>query len=114
MDSHRVVITGIGLVTPVGIGTEVSWKALLEGESGAGPITQFNTEQFRVRIAAEVKNWDPVGSGFIERKKLKEMDRFTEFALGAAKLAIQDAGLELTEEERDRTGCFVEIGRAHV
>jgi 3-oxoacyl-[acyl-carrier-protein] synthase II len=110
MDSHRVVITGIGLVTPVGIGTEVSWKALLEGESGAGPITQFDTEQFRVRIAAEVKNWDPVGSGFIERKKLKEMDRFTEFALGAAKLAIQDAGLELTEEERDRTGCFVGVG----
>lgn len=107
---ERVVITGIGLVTPLGIGTEASWKGLLEGESGAGPITHFDTEQFRCRIAAEVKNWDPVAAGFIEKKKLKEMDRFTEFALGAAKLAIQDAGLELTEEERDRAGCFVGVG----
>lgn len=107
---ERVVITGIGLVTPLGIGTEASWKGLLDGESGAGPITQFDTEQFRCRIAAEVKNWDPVAAGFIEKKKLKEMDRFTEFALGAAKLAIQDAGLELTDEERDRAGCFVGVG----
>jgi 3-oxoacyl-[acyl-carrier-protein] synthase II len=107
---ERVVITGIGLVTPLGIGTEASWKGLLEGESGAGPITHFDTEQFRCRIAAEVKNWDPVAAGFIEKKKLKEMDRFTEFALGAAKLAVQDAGLELTEEERDRAGCFVGVG----
>ncbi len=107
---ERVVITGIGLVTPLGIGTEASWKGLLDGESGAGPISLFDTEQFRCRIAAEVKNWDPVAAGFIEKKKLKEMDRFTEFALGAAKLAIQDAGLELTDEERDRAGCFVGVG----
>jgi len=108
--NHRVVITGIGLVTPVGIGTEASWNALLAGESGAGLITQFDTEKFRVKIAAEVKNWDPVGLGFIERKKLKEMDRFIEFALGAANLAIKDSGLELTAEERDRTGCFMGVG----
>jgi 3-oxoacyl-[acyl-carrier-protein] synthase II len=110
MSNHRVVITGLGLVTPVGIGTEASWKALLDGESGAGAITQFDTEKFRVKIAAEVKGWDPVAAGFIEKKKLKEMDRFIEFALGAAKLALDDASLDLTEEERDRAGCFVGVG----
>ncbi len=107
---ERVVITGVGLVTPVGIGTDASWAGLLEGRSGAGPITHFDCSQFRVRIAAEVKGWDPVGSGFIEKKKLKEMDRFIELALGAGKLAVTDAGLELGDEERDRAGCFVGVG----
>jgi 3-oxoacyl-[acyl-carrier-protein] synthase II len=105
---ERVVVTGIGLVTPVGIGTRETWTALLEGKSGAGPITLFDASAFRVRIAAEVKDWD--GTRFIEKKKLKEMDRFTEFAMGAAKLAIEDAQLELAECERDAAGCFVGVG----
>ncbi|HQY62516.1 MAG TPA: beta-ketoacyl-ACP synthase II [Polyangiaceae bacterium] len=107
---ERVVITGVGLISPVGIGTEPTWNALLEGQSGAGPITLFDASQFRVRIAAEVKGWDPLGAGFIEKKKLKEMDRFIEFAVAAGKLAIADAALELAEEERDRAGCFVGVG----
>ena len=78
---ERVVITGIGLVTPVGIGTDETWRALLAGESGIGPITLFDCSAFRVRFAGEVKSWEP--TRFIEKKKLKEMDRFTEFALGA-------------------------------
>ncbi|MCL2725957.1 MAG: beta-ketoacyl-ACP synthase II [Polyangiaceae bacterium] len=105
---ERVVITGLGLVTPVGIGLTESWQALLAGTSGIGPITLFDCSKFRVRIAGEVKGWD--ATRFIEKKKLKEMDRFTEFALGAAAMAIQDSGLELTDEERDEAGCFIGVG----
>ena len=105
---NRVVITGIGLVTPVAIGRVESWEALLAGKSGAGPITLFDASAFRVRFAAEVKNWD--GSRFVEKKKLKEMDRFIEFACGAAQMAMSDSGLELTDEERDEAGCFIGVG----
>ncbi len=105
---ERVVITGIGLVTPVGVGTLEPWRALLGGESGVGLITRFDTTGFRVRIAAEVKGWDP--TRWVEKKRLKEMDRFTEFALGAAALAVADAGLELAESERTRAGCVVGVG----
>jgi 3-oxoacyl-[acyl-carrier-protein] synthase II len=105
---ERVVITGLGLVTPVGIGTTESWRALLAGESGIAPITNFDCSQFRVRIAGEVKGWEP--TRFIDKKKLKEMDRFTEFAMGAAALAAADAKLELTPEEQDEAGCFIGVG----
>jgi 3-oxoacyl-[acyl-carrier-protein] synthase II len=105
---ERVVITGIGLVTPVGIGTSESFRALLAGESGIGPITQFDATAFRVHIAGEVKGWEP--TRFIEKKKLKEMDRFTELAMGAAALAFEDGKLELSDAERDEAGCFVGVG----
>jgi 3-oxoacyl-[acyl-carrier-protein] synthase II len=105
---ERVVITGIGLVTPVAIGRNETWSALLEGKSGIAPITLFDCSAFRVRFAGEVKNWD--GTRFIEKKKLKEMDRFTEFALGAADMAIKDAQLELSDEDRDEAGCFIGVG----
>jgi 3-oxoacyl-[acyl-carrier-protein] synthase II len=105
---ERVVITGLGLVTPVGIGTLETWRALLAGESGIAPITHFDASAFRVRFAGEVKGWEP--TRFIDKKKLKEMDRFCEFALGAAALAFEDAKLELAEEERDEAGCFIGVG----
>lgn len=105
---ERVVITGIGLVTPVAIGTEASWHGLLNGQSGIDRITLFDISQFRVKIAGEVKGWDPLA--FIEKKKVKEFDRFSEFAMGAAKMAVDDAKLELTDEERDEAGCFVGVG----
>ena len=105
---ERVVVTGIGLVTPCGIGTQETWNALLAGTSGAGPITQFDPSAFRVRFAAEAKDWEP--TRFIEKKKLKEMDRFIEFALGAAWLAFADSKLELADGERDEVGCFVGVG----
>jgi 3-oxoacyl-[acyl-carrier-protein] synthase II len=105
---ERVVITGLGLVTPVGIGTTESWNALLSGASGIAPITLFDCSQFRVRIAGEVKGWEP--TLYIEKKKLKEMDRFTEFALGAAAMALADSKLELSAEERDEAGCFIGVG----
>jgi len=105
---ERVVITGIGLVTPVGIGTTEAWQGLLEGRNGIGPITRFDCSAFRARIAGEVKGWEP--TRWIERKKLKEMDRFTEFALGAAAMAVDDAKLELTDAGRERAGCFIGVG----
>jgi 3-oxoacyl-[acyl-carrier-protein] synthase II len=105
---ERVVITGVGLVTPLGLGTEVTFNALLAGESGVAPITLFDTTSYRVRIAGEVKAWDP--TVFIEKKKVKEMDRFAQFAMGAGKLALDDAKLELSDAERDEAGCFIGVG----
>ncbi|HSQ63083.1 MAG TPA: beta-ketoacyl-ACP synthase II [Polyangiaceae bacterium] len=105
---ERVVITGIGLVTPLAVGKDESWGALLAGKSGIAPISLFDTTQFRVKIAGEVKSWDPLA--FIEKKKLKEMDRFIEFAFSAAKMAIKDAGLELSGDERNEAGCFIGSG----
>lgn len=105
---ERVVITGIGLVTPVGIGTREAWLALLAGQNGIGHITLFDSTGFRVRIGGEVKAWEP--TRWIQRKKLKEMDRFTELALGAAAMAASDAKLELSDAERARAGCFVGVG----
>ncbi|HVZ32339.1 MAG TPA: beta-ketoacyl synthase N-terminal-like domain-containing protein, partial [Polyangiaceae bacterium] len=105
---ERVVVTGIGLVAPTGIGTEACWKALLDGKSGVRPITAFDTDGYACRIAAEVPDFD--ASAFMPKRKIKEMCRFTQFAMAATKMAIQDAGLELTDEERLRTGCFIGVG----
>jgi 3-oxoacyl-[acyl-carrier-protein] synthase II len=105
---ERVVITGVGLVAPVGLGTESVWQALLNGESGIAPITLFDTTAYRVRIAGEVKAWEP--AQFIEKKKIKEMDRFTQFAMAAGKFAVEDAKLELGDSERDEAGCFIGVG----
>ena len=105
---ERVVITGIGLVTPVGVGTAESWQALLAGQNGIGNISLFDASTFRVRIAGEVKAWEP--TLFMERKKLKEMDRFCQFAVGAAAMAVKDSQLELTAEEREEAGCFIGVG----
>src|SRR5258708_31386971 len=105
---ERVVITGIGLVTPIGIGTRETWRALLAGESGVSTITLFDCSSFRVRIAGEVKAWEP--TRWIAKKKLKEMDRFMEFAVAASTMAIEDAKLELLDSERRRAGCIVGNG----
>jgi 3-oxoacyl-[acyl-carrier-protein] synthase II len=105
---ERVVITGIGLVSPMGIGTTESWQGLLAGKSGVDMITLFDASQFRVRFAGEVKGWDP--TRFVEKKKLKEMDRFTELAMGAARFALDDAKPELSDAEKDDAGCFVGVG----
>jgi 3-oxoacyl-[acyl-carrier-protein] synthase II len=106
---ERVVITGIGLVTPNGIGTEPTWQSLLRGESGVGPITLFEaTEAYPTRFAAEVKGFDP--ADFVPKKKIKEMARFIHFALAATKLALEQSQLGLSDEERDRTGVFIGVG----
>jgi 3-oxoacyl-[acyl-carrier-protein] synthase II len=106
---ERVVVTGIGLVTPNGVGTESTFRSLMNGESGVGPITQFEaTDEYATRFAAEVKSFDP--THYIAKKKVKELCRFITFSLAASKMAIEAAGLDLTEEERDRAGCFIGVG----
>ncbi|GMV12664.1 MAG: beta-ketoacyl-[acyl-carrier-protein] synthase II [Sorangiineae bacterium PRO1] len=106
---ERVVVTGIGLVTPNGIGTEPTWRSLVAGQSAAGPITQFEAdERYPTRFACEVKGYDP--AEHMDRKKIKEVTRFITFAMGATKMALADAALELSEEERDTTGVFIGVG----
>ena len=82
---RRVVVTGLGLLTPVGTGVEECWKNLMEGRSGIGPITLFDTEKFETRFAGEVKGFDP--KAYMEAKKVKEMGRFAQIAVGAGVLA---------------------------
>jgi 3-oxoacyl-[acyl-carrier-protein] synthase II len=105
---ERVVITGIGLVTPNGIGTAESWRSLVAGEPGIGPITLFDATAYNSRIAGEVKGFDPLR--FIEKKKVKEMARFIQLSVAASKLAIEDGHLELSDEDRETAGCFIGVG----
>jgi 3-oxoacyl-[acyl-carrier-protein] synthase II len=107
---RRVVVTGIGLVTPLGIGVEATWAALLRGESGAAPITRFDASKHRTHFACEVKDFN--GDTWVERRKLKELDRFSQFAVAASVLAWRDAGLSevLPVEMRDRIGAIVGVG----
>jgi len=106
---ERVVVTGIGLVTPNGVGTDQSFQSLIRGESGAGKITLFEAgPEYATRIAAEVKNFDP--TAFMEKKKIKEVSRFIPFAMAATRMALEQADLQLTEAERDRAGVFIGVG----
>ncbi|WP_026487230.1 beta-ketoacyl-ACP synthase II [Caldanaerobius polysaccharolyticus] len=106
--SNRVVITGIGCVTPIGIGKEAYWNALKSGKSGIGPITKFDASEYPTRIAAEVKDFNPMD--FIEKKEAKRMDRYTHFAIASAKMAIEDAGLDLDTVDKNRFGVILGSG----
>ncbi|HEY3234790.1 MAG TPA: beta-ketoacyl-ACP synthase II [Polyangiaceae bacterium] len=106
---ERVVVTGIGLVTPIGIGTQNAWEAAIHGKNGVGPITLFpTTPEYATRIAAEVKDFDP--TLYMERKKLKECARFIPFSMAATRMAVEQADLGLTEEEREQVGVFIGVG----
>lgn len=105
---ERVVITGLGLVIPNGIGVLEPWRKLLSAESAIGPITQFDTTDFAVRVAGEVRGFD--AETYIEKRKVRELDRFAQLSLGATKIAFEDAQLELTDEERETTGAIVGVG----
>ncbi len=108
MIKQRVVVTGMGVVSPLGTDIKTFWSNLTQGTSGAGPITRFDPAGFNTRIAAEVKNFNP--ADFIDKKELRRMDRFTYFALAAAKMALGDAGLDLTKVDRDRVGVVLGSG----
>jgi 3-oxoacyl-[acyl-carrier-protein] synthase II len=108
MSRRRVVVTGMGLVCPVGIGVEESWKALVAGKSGIGPVTQFDASTFPTRIAGEVKGFDP--ERFMDRKEARRNDRFIQFALAAGGMAMEDAGLDLDREDPERMGAIVGSG----
>jgi 3-oxoacyl-[acyl-carrier-protein] synthase II len=105
---ERVVITGIGLVTPNGIGTAESWRSITDGQPGIAAITLFDASAYSSRIAGEVKNFEP--TQFIEKKKIKEMARFIQLSVAASKLALRDGHLELSDEDRDKAGCFIGVG----
>jgi 3-oxoacyl-[acyl-carrier-protein] synthase II len=106
--NRKVVVTGVGLVSPVGIGTEETWQSLLAGRSGAGPITLFDASQHSTRFACEVKGFDPLN--WIEKKDVKKVDRFIQFAIAAADLAMKDAAFAVDPSEAGRVGVFIGSG----
>jgi 3-oxoacyl-[acyl-carrier-protein] synthase II len=108
VNNRRVVVTGIGLVSPVGIGTELNWRALTTGQSGIGKITRFDASAFAARIAGEVKNFDPLQ--FLEKKDVKKMDVFIQYAIAASQFAMDDAKLVITEANAPHVGVFVGSG----
>jgi len=105
---RRVVVTGVGLLTSVGIGTEAVWEAIQAGRNGIGPITQFDAAAFKCRIAGEVKGFDP--SAYIEKKEIKKMGRFIQFAIAATEFALESSGFKVNPEESDRTGVYIGSG----
>ena len=106
--SRRVVVTGIGLVTPLAIGTEETWQAVLAGKSGIAPITHFDHTAFATHFAGEVKGFDP--TRWVSSREAKTIDPFILYALAGAALAVQDSGLEIKGEFAERVGCFVGAG----
>ena len=105
---RRVVITGTGVVSSLGLGVEEFWKSIKEGKNGISLVTRFDTTNFPTKVAAEIKNFEP--TDFIDRKEAKRMDRYTQFAMAAAKMAIEDSGLDFDKEDRFRVGVIVGSG----
>jgi len=108
MDKRRVVVTGLGLITPLGLGVETSWQHLINGTSGIKRITGFDASAFPTQIAGEVDNFNP--EDYVEIKEVKKMDRFIHFAVAAATFALNDSGLKITDSNSDRVGVLVGSG----
>ncbi len=106
--NRRVVITGLGALTPVGNDVPTMWSNLIAGKSGAGPITQFDATKFKTKFACEVKGFDPVA--VVGKKDARRMDRFTQFAVAVAKQALDDSGLQVTAENAPRIGAMIGTG----
>jgi len=104
---RRVVVTGVGAVTPLGNDAETTWQTLIAGESGAGPITQFDSTDYFVHFACEVKDFDP--SVWIDRKQARRMDRFAQLILAAARQAEADSGIDI-KADGDRVGASIATG----
>ena len=107
-DNRRVVITGVGLVSPLGVGTEPTWRGLLAGQSGVADITLFDASRHSTRFAAEVRGFDPLN--WVEKKDVKKMDRFIQFAVAAADFAVADSGLKIEPAEADMIGVYIGSG----
>ena len=105
---RRVVVTGLGLISPLGTGTEKNWQALLRGESGIAALTRFDVTRYTTRFGGEVKDFDPLL--FIDRKDVRKMDPFIRFAVAAAYLAVEDSGIPLGDLQSDRAGTYVGSG----
>lgn len=107
-ERRRVVITGVGVVSPLGTGVEKNWQALMEGRSGVGLVTRFDVSDFPTRIAGEVKDFVP--ENFIEKKDVKKMDPFIQYAVAAAKMAMDESRLPITPDNEDMVGAIVGVG----
>lgn len=105
---RRVVVTGVGLLCSVGAGTEECWTAILKGQNGIGPITQFDPSKFSCRIAGEVKDFDPLN--YVEKKDVKKMARFIQFAIAASDFAVKAAGLQIGEADAEMAGVYIGSG----
>lgn len=108
MDKQRVVITGVGMITPLGIGVEKSWEGIIAGKPAIRKITQFDASAFATQIAGEVEGFNP--EDYIEFKEIKKMDRFIHFGIAAASMAINDSGLKITDKNAERVGVGVGSG----
>ena len=108
MNRRRVVVTGVGLVSPLAVGTEATWRALLAGESGVGPITRFDTSEYPSRIAGEVPDFD--AGDYFDRKDLKKTDLHIQYAVAAAGLALEDSGMEIDDQNAERVGVTIGSG----
>jgi 3-oxoacyl-[acyl-carrier-protein] synthase II len=108
MKNRRVVLTGIGAVTPVGNDADTSWKNILEGVSGVGPVTRLNADDYPAKVAAELKDFSI--EDFIDKKDARKMDRFTHYAVAASLMAVKDANLEITEQNAPRVGVWIGSG----
>jgi 3-oxoacyl-[acyl-carrier-protein] synthase II len=108
LEKRRVVVTGVGLVTALGTGTEETWKGLCDGRSGVAPISRFDSTEFSTKIAAEVKDFDPLR--WFDKKDLKKMDFFIYYAVAAADFAMKQSGLIIDPELSERVGVFIGSG----
>ena len=108
MELKRVVVTGLGAITPIGNTVSEFWDGVVKGRSGAGPITRFDTEKFKVKFACEVKNFDP--SQYIEPKESRKMDLYTQYSLAVATQAVEDAKLETDKLNLDKIGVIFGVG----
>ena len=105
---RRVVVTGLGVISPVGVGTEETWKAIIEGKSGIGPITRFDATDFPTKIAGEVKGFK--AEDFMPRKEARRMDLFIQYAVAAAQMALDDANYKISSDEANRVGVYTGCG----
>ena len=108
MELKRVVVTGMGAVTPLGNTPEETWEAMLAGKSGAAPITLFDASKFKTQFACEVKNLNV--TDYIDRKEARKMDRYTQLAIIAAKQAVDDSAMNLDQEDKNRIGVVYGVG----
>lgn len=108
MEKRRVVVTGLGAITPLGNDVETTWNNIVSGVSGIGPLTRVNADDFPAKVAAEVKDFDP--TVYLDKKDARKMDRFAQFAVAASIMAVKDADLDINEENSERIGVWIGSG----
>ena len=112
MELRRVVVTGLGALTPLGNTLQAYWEGLVSGRSGAAPITRFDASKFKTQFACEVKGFNP--EEFMDRKEARKMDPYTQFAVVCADEAIKDSGLDLERVDRERIGVIWGLSLIHI